>query len=203
MPEYTKIVRAPAPSTINTGLSACKASTLRDVFGEPREAGDYSQKCQGVTGPFKGRIVTEDVGPFKVTGMDVAVASLKAVFAEVKAKEPELYALLGTAGMLCVRFVRGSTHTVSNHSWGTAVDLTIGGDLPAYGAKRCPQGFVNLYSYFHRHGWYWGAEFPTTDCMHFELADETVRALGAKPKAAPKPPAPAPKSPPKAPKKPK
>jgi hypothetical protein len=34
-----------------------------------------------------------------------------------------------------------------------------------------------VYPYFHAEGWFWGAEFPTEDAMHFELADETVAKL--------------------------
>ena len=180
--DYLKIVKVPHRDSINTGLSACKPSTLRNLLGEPR--GDYSQECQPVEGPFEDRIETRDVGPFRVTGLDVVLDSLQDIFEKVKAKEPELYELLGSAGMLCCRHVRGSKTSVSNHSWGTAIDIRIGHNLPPYGAPRCPAGFVNLYKYFHEAGWYWGAEFPTTDAMHFEISDELARTMFAQKKKA-------------------
>ena len=45
------------------------------------------------------------------------------------------------------------------------------------------RGFLDLYESFNQHGWYWGAGFSgsSIDTMHFELADETIRALDAAP----------------------
>lgn len=45
------------------------------------------------------------------------------------------------------------------------------------------RGFLDIYNTFNQHGWYWGAGFSggSVDTMHFELADETVRAIGKEP----------------------
>lgn len=170
--KYTKRVPKPSPASINTGLSALPNSRLLTVIGAPA-----SKKTNDCTAPtnakLKKALVTESVGPFRVTGHRAAVASLRAVLADVKVASPELYALLGSAGMLCTRLVRGSSSTWSNHSWGFAVDLTIGGVLDNRGDNQVQQGLLDLYRHFRKHGWYWGAEFPTEDAMHFEVALET------------------------------
>ena len=176
---YTNLVKKPAPAYINTGLSAMKTSKLIALFGQPRKS--YSQTCMPITNTkLKRRIVTASVGPFRVTGMDIAVESLKGVFADIiRAGKADLYGQIGTAGMLCVRFVRGSDSTLSNHSFGLAVDLTIGGILDRRGDNKVQQGLLDLYPYFHRHGWYWGAEYSTEDGMHWELSWEKFLELNA------------------------
>jgi len=93
---------------------------------------------------------------------------------QIKRHDPEAYAQIGTAGMLCCRFVRGSKKSISNHSWGTAVDLTFGGEVDPRGDGKCQHGLVRVYRFFHAEGWFWGAGFSREDAMHFELADETV-----------------------------
>lgn len=118
---------------------------------------------------------TRPVGPFSATGIDPALDSLTAIFAEVKAAQPDVYPLLGSAGMVCVRFVRGSKTALSNHSWGTAIDLTLGSRLDPYGDGRVQQGLADIAPIFNRHGWYWGAAFGKEDGMHFEASDQLVR----------------------------
>ena len=171
------LVPVPPKGSFNTGLTACKPSTLRRLLGEPREV--YGPECRPVTNlSMKKRIVTKSVGPFRVTGLDVAVASLARVLEAVKRHDPEAYSQIGTAGMLCARFVRGSKKKVSNHAWGTAIDLTFGDEVDERGDHKCQLGLLRVYHHFHAEGWYWGAGFPTEDAMHFELAEETVGKLG-------------------------
>jgi hypothetical protein len=169
-------IPAPHPSSINTGLSPARPATLRALLGEPRRS--YSQQCQAITNPrIASRIVTANVGPFYVTGLDVAVSSLKRVFVRVRESRPDVYAAVGSAGMLCARLVRGSVSTPSSHSWGTAIDLTFGGELDIVGDGRVQRGLLAVYGAFHAEGWYWAAEFSREDGMHFEVADETLRRL--------------------------
>ncbi|MCW5939897.1 MAG: M15 family metallopeptidase [Fimbriimonadaceae bacterium] len=130
-----------------------------------------------MTGPFRSRLVTADVGPFRVTGLDVAVDSLRKVMTAFRKADPEAYASVGTAGMLCARLVRGSAKTISNHSWGTAVDLTFDRRLDVMGDGMVQLGLLRVRPFFQAHGWYWGAGFAREDAMHFELAEETVRRL--------------------------
>lgn len=176
--DYLARVARPAPNAINSGLSSCQASTLRNLLGNPRDS--YTADCQPVTNrDLKRRIVTAQVGPLHVTGLDIAVLSLSQVLQAIRKAEPTLYATLGTAGMLCCRLVRGSDHVVSNHAWGTAIDLTINGRLDTRGDGQVYEGLLRCYPHFHAAGWYWGAEFNVEDAMHFELAEETFRRLNA------------------------
>ncbi|MFZ4506934.1 MAG: M15 family metallopeptidase [Fimbriimonas sp.] len=173
--DYTKLVPKPDAASINSGLKSLSQRTMMEIFGNP--SANKGTECGPVTNPkLKKSIVTRSVGPFRVTGHKAAVESLKKVLASVKAEKPDLYAALGTAGMICARLVRGSTSSWSNHSWGFAVDLTVGGKLDPRGDDMVQEGMLALYPFFHREGWWWGAEFKTEDAMHFEVAEETVKA---------------------------
>jgi hypothetical protein len=81
--------------------------------------------------------------------------------------------------MECARLVRGSQHSISNHSWGTAIDLTLNGILDRRGDDRVQQGLVDIAPIFNQHGWFWGAGFGTEDAMHFEIGDELIRRWSA------------------------
>ena len=76
--------------------------------------------------------------------------------------------------MLCARLVRGSTSASSNHSWGTAIDLTLDGVLDQRGDGRVQVGLTRIAPIFNRHSWFWGAGFRTEDGMHFEASDELL-----------------------------
>ena len=93
----------------------------------------------------------------------------------LKDEEPEIYAALGTAGAMCARFIRGSTTSISNHSWGAAVDLTLEGNLDAMGDGGTQFGLVILAEFFNDEGWYWGAGYGREDSMHFEVGEELLR----------------------------
>jgi hypothetical protein len=162
------------PRDINQGVSSAKQTTMLALLGNPRDS--YDAECREVTDSrLRALIVRKDVGPFRVTGLAPAVEGLRAILAEVGQQEPEVHDSLGTAGMLCARLVRGSTTSISNHSWGTAVDLTLDGLLDRRGDNRVQVGLTRIAPIFNRHGWFWGAGFRTEDAMHFEASDELVR----------------------------
>src|SRR5712691_13388414 len=92
---------------------------------------------------------TEDVGPFRVTGLAPAVSSLREVMAEIRQAEPDVFAGLGSSGMLCARLVRGSATAISNHSWGTAIDLNLNGVLDARGNNRVQEGLARIAPIFN------------------------------------------------------
>lgn len=165
----------PIPEGINPGLRAAKQATMLQLLGNPRPT--YDRECQPITNPsLREHIVTGSVGPFRVTGFDRAVDSLSRVMSEIKVARPDVYASLGSAGMLCARLVRGSTVSISNHSWGTAVDLTIDGNLDQRGDGLCQKGLAEIAPVFSQNGWFWGAAFGTEDAMHFEVGEETIRS---------------------------
>lgn len=165
----TRAVRRPDPGSINRGLSSAGNDFMLEKFGQPVLDGNYGTNCQMPTNPrLRRNLVTDTVGPFRVTGLVPAVLGLKAVMADIATEQPPVYRALGTAGMLCCRLVRGSTNAISNHSWGTAIDLTLDGVLDARGDDTVLYGLTLIAPIFNRRGWYWGAGFRTEDGMHFE-----------------------------------
>lgn len=170
----------PIPDGINPGLNAARQITMKALLGNPR--GNYTSECQSVTNATLRRLVmTADVGPFRVTGLSPAVESLKEVMADIRQEEPEVFEGMGSSGMLCARLVRGSATSISNHAWGTAIDINLNGVLDQRGdRKRTVQvGLARIAPIFNRHQWYWGAGFPIEDGMHFELSEQLIRKLHA------------------------
>lgn len=166
------------PKKINQGLNSARQITMLSLLGNPRSS--YDQTCRPITNPrLSGLAVTKSVGPFRVTGLSPAVDSLIEVIKDIKKENPDVFAALGTAGMLCARNVRNSTTSISNHSWGMAIDLTLSGQLDQPGNGRVQSGLAQIAPIFNRHKWYWGAAFPREDAMHFEISDQKVRELHA------------------------
>lgn len=160
------------PSGINNGLTAVGNAAMIAAFGEP---GAKTTDCSAITNKALADLtVTASVGPFRVTGLRPAVDAIARVFSAVQAANPTLYALLGTEGMSCVRLVRGSTTHFSNHSWGTAIDIKIGGVLTPRGSTTVSRGLLELCPFFHAEQFFWGAGFSTPDGMHFEVSDELL-----------------------------
>lgn len=165
MQSYTHEVGVPV--NINQGLSANTNGRMLSMLGDPRST--YDQECRPVTNKkLAARMITESVGPFRVTGFDLAVRSLRTILTEVTQKYPDMK--LSSAGMLCARRVRGSTKSISNHSWGCAVDLKIDGILDDYGDGKVQYGLTLIYPIFNKHKWIWGAHFSKEDGMHFEVS---------------------------------
>jgi hypothetical protein len=162
----------PIPSGINSGLSFASQTTMLADLGNP---GTPDPGCGPVSAALQPLMKTASVGPFRVTGLGPAVDALARVFSAVQSAKPDLYAVLGTAGMLCVRYVRGSTTNFSNHAWGTAIDMTIGGVLTQRGSTTVTQGLVDLAPFMAAESFFWGAGFsPTPDGMHFEASNELI-----------------------------
>ena len=156
------------PVDVNRGLLAATSGMMVTLLGRPRRS--FNTECQPVTNPaLRKRIITDSVGPFRVTGLDLAVKDLKTlIMPEIAKKYPKLK--LSSAGMLCARLVRGSTSSISNHAWGTAIDLKIDGVLDDYGDGRVQYGLTLIAPIFNKHGWYWGAHFRKEDGMHFDVS---------------------------------
>jgi hypothetical protein len=173
----------PIPEGINAlpgdeKVVAAKQATMLTLLGNPRV--DLTDKCQAVANPkLKVLMVTEAVGPFRATGLRPAVQSLRGIMTEIREKEPQVHALLGSAGMLCVRHVRGIPTAISNHAWGTAIDLTIDGELDPFADGTVQHGLTLIAPIFNRHGWFWGAGFRREDGMHFECSDGLIRQWAA------------------------
>jgi hypothetical protein len=189
--DYLEKIPLPAKSTFNVGLTSAGNQQMLDLFGHPVKGAAYL-KSGDCTSPnnksFVALLETRSVGPFKVTGLKPALDALTEILARVKAELPDLYDMLGTAGMQCSRFtkIRQKDGTlkigpnISNHSWGTAVDIKLKGQLDKQGDNDTLRGLLVLSAYFNAANWYWGAGFSTEDAMHFEVS----KSLLAKWKAA-------------------
>ena len=165
----------PLPHNMNEGLQSARNSLMRSLLGNPRST--YSVNCsrEGPTGALGRRIVWgKSVGRFNVSGFDLAVDSLREVLEEASRVYPELVERLSSYGMLCCRYVRGSRTAISNHSWGTAIDLRINGKVDKPYNKKVQYGLTLLAPIFNKHGWFWGASFRNEDGMHFEVSQEKM-----------------------------
>ncbi|MBN1606015.1 MAG: M15 family metallopeptidase [Polyangiaceae bacterium] len=169
-----ELIPAAAVTGYNVGLSSAGNATMQARFGAPRTT--YSNQCQPVTNAtLSRRMVTRSVGPFRVTGLDSAVISLTRIMANIATQQRLVYRVLGHQGMACARYVTGSHTAISNHSWGTAIDLTITGVLDARGNNQIQFGLHLIADIFNREGWFWGAGFRTEDAMHFEAGRALVQ----------------------------
>jgi hypothetical protein len=129
---------------------------------------------------LKTKIETRRIGRFAFSGMSMALDALSRALNEVSAKDPGLYAAMGSSGMLCCRAIRGSTTSYSNHAWGAAVDINMQGVLDPRGDAKTQRGLLMLWPYMEKQGFYWAAGYggASEDAMHFEIADEVMRNWG-------------------------
>ena len=179
MSKFGQLVDLDSIVPINVGLTSPSESTMISLLGRPN--GVNSTKCanEKASDAVKRLVVLESVGPFRVTGIKPAVDSLRKIFAEAKQQEPTIWSALGSEGMLCVRFRKptsGAPSTkLSNHSWGTALDVKVDGEADSTRDRKVQRGIAILIPIFNKEGWFAGAGFSTAeDDMHFEVATETL-----------------------------
>jgi hypothetical protein len=102
----------------------------------------------------------------------LAVTPIVNVFDEIE-ERGLLDRIISFAGSFYPRLVRGSDTVLSNHSWGTAVDLNapenwLGRQPAKIGQKGC---LLELVPIFNKYGFFWGGHYKRRlDGMHFELA---------------------------------
>jgi D-alanyl-D-alanine carboxypeptidase len=188
MTDFSHLVIAPAPEQINPLSHAARVSTMVAALGAPRLPLD-DRDCHDdhASNRVRELLETRNVGPFRATGITPFLDLLTRVFARVREQNPELFHAVGSAGILCVRFVRGSSTNFSNHSWGTALDVTFLNpstgkqELDPRGNGLVQVGCIELNRFFEADGeasgerCFWGAGFPREDGMHFEASDELIR----------------------------
>ncbi len=163
-----------ATERFNKGVTQPNNRIMLELLGHPRDT--YDTTCRSITNPkLKALLETRQVGPMRLTLISPALDSLERIFAKLQAAEPDIYAAIGTAGGLCVRYIRGSTSSISNHSFGTAVDIKLQNTLDDFGDGGTQFGLLLLAELFNDEGWYWGATYSREDSMHFEVGEETLR----------------------------
>ncbi|WP_299596219.1 M15 family metallopeptidase [uncultured Tateyamaria sp.] len=167
-----------ADERFNKNISQPRNRIMREVLGNPRQT--YGVNCQSVTNPsLRALLETRQVGPIKVTMIRPALDSLERIMKRLQEQEPDIHAAIGTAGALCARLIRGSSTGISNHSWGTAIDLKLKGRLDGFGDGSTQFGLLLIAELFNEEGWYWGATYSREDSMHFEVGVETLRKWAA------------------------
>ena len=171
--DYAHVVLVADRRNLNKGLTVPTPSFMIDKFGPPRDA--LSADCQPMTNPRLSTLLEDaTVGPVQVKMLKPAIESLQTVFDNIKRADPDLYARIATSGALCVRLIRGSATSVSNHSFGTALDLNVDGVLDTLGDGRTQLGLTIMADFFNAEGWVWGAAYGREDSMHFEVSEEKI-----------------------------
>jgi hypothetical protein len=177
--DYSKMIPLSSILPINTGLSSATEHTMVSILGSPRlplTTRDQPKRASDLV--KKLRTPAKITDHISVEGIRPAVESLTDVLKKVFEQEPDLKNVLGTEGMLNVRYRkptsgRKSTQ-VSNHSWGTAIDFKIvGKKAPGNTGGKVPKFVAVMIPFFNKAGWFSGIAFH--DTMHFEVADETIR----------------------------
>lgn len=183
--EKSKYSKFEAPlSNVNLNLNSARNGFLTNILGKPRIDGVYGEKDGALNNPQLEKLMAKDVdvGPFKVNGLRLAVESLKEIMTDICKQHKDIYDRLSHAGMLVVRYQRPTkkkpvgcpNRPISNHSWGTAIDLLIDGLLDCRGDNQSQHALNVIAPIFNKHKWYWGGAFPTEDAMHFEVSKEKL-----------------------------
>lgn len=163
------------PKGFNKGLIQPKNSFMIRTLGHPRDT--YGENCLPVTNPrLIDAMTQEKIGSFRVTMLKPAMESFKRVMERLKESDIDIYNKVGTAGALCARLIRGSKSSVSNHSWGTAIDIKLDDQLDRFADGETQFGLLIIAEYFNDEGWYWGASYGREDSMHFEASEALIQS---------------------------
>ena len=170
---YAQVVLIADRRTLNKGLSVADSNFMENFLGRPRDTID--DECRGMTNKKLAAMLSlEEVGPIRTRMLRPAVESLRAIFDNVRRTDPDLYDRINTSGSLCVRRIRGTQNSLSNHAFGTALDLNIDGHLDGFADGRTQLGLTILADFFNKEGWIWGAGFGREDSMHFEVSRDLL-----------------------------
>ena len=183
MTDFAQMVPIASITPFNVGLAPASEATMISALGRPvppiDASGCHNAQASPAVVPLLRRAQVESVVMY---GLGPAVESLTQILQQAFAAAPALADLLESDGMLCVRLQRPTsgapTSRLSNHGWGTAIDLKLKGQAPpaATGAQ-VPYFVAFLAPFFNKAGWYSGIAFH--DDMHFEVADQTIHAWAA------------------------
>lgn len=158
---------------VNQGVEVATPSFLEGFLGRPRAV--LSDNCEPMENQkLAAALITEQVGPIKVSMLRPALDSLKRVFDKIREADPDLYDRINTAGSLCVRRIRGTIDRTSTHAFGLAVDLNIDGHLDSLADGKTQLGLTIIADFFRAEGWVWGAGYGREDSMHFEVSRQQL-----------------------------
>jgi len=180
---YLELVDLNDHLPINTGLRSANEQTMISTLGSPLmplTTTDQPDRASPLVTQLRQTIrVSQHI---VVTGVRPAVNSLKKIlskaFKQEKDSNHDFESVLSTDGMLNVRLRKPTSGLpstkISNHAWGTAIDLKITGhSSPGNTGHSIPRFIAVLLPFFNEEGWFSGIAFH--DAMHFEVAEETIR----------------------------
>ena len=109
--KYLELVPLSDILPINGNLSSATENTMVSILGPPKLPQTTDCKNANASAIVAKNAVTDAVTKnFRLTGMKVAVDSVKAILSKTFAKFPDLEEVLGTEGMLCVIASRRQAH---------------------------------------------------------------------------------------------
>ena len=130
--DYSEMIPITSVLPINAGLRSASEHTMVSVLGSPQlplTTTDQPKRASDLVKKLKTSAKITD--HISVEGIRPAIDSLREALKRVFDQEPDLKNVLGTEGMLNVRYRKptsGKKSTqISNHSWGTAIDFKIVG----------------------------------------------------------------------------
>ena len=182
MPKLSDLVPVKSIANLNAGLSSARQETMIACLGSPAMPLTTQDSPQRASPIVRELEATRTIGAVKANGIKPALDSLQAILTKAFAAVEGLQAALRGDGMLVVRLRHPTSGRpsplISNHAWGTAIDLKLDGqDPPGATGDKVPYFIAALAPFFNEEGWYSGIGFA--DDMHFEVADQTVRAWAA------------------------
>ncbi len=184
MSEFSDLIPKAGLPVLNEDLSSATVETMVASLGSPAPGlGQNDGGAKLASATVQALVQTRSFEHVSVTGIAPAIDSLFAVFADAKAANPALFRSIGSAGMLVVRLrhpTSGAKSTLpSNHSWGTAIDISIDNNTDIKPDGMVQKGIAALIPFFNARGWFSGVGFSSEDDTHFEVADETINAWRA------------------------
>ncbi|WP_152563318.1 M15 family metallopeptidase [Ruegeria halocynthiae] len=160
-------------SEVNGVLIAPSTTFLEENLGKPREV--LSEHCEPITNEvLKAKLETAIVGGLRVHLLEPAIRSLEEIFSVIEDRHPDLSQMLGVAGSLCVRNY-GDYTPASSHSWGTAIDISLNGQLDNFNDEQVDVDLYRIALVFIENGWVWGGGFEKEDSIHFEVSEQQLR----------------------------
>ena len=155
----------------NKGLTYASSTLMIEALGTPRRTVPQGYSTiDALHNPLLAGLTKSVSTPIgAVKGLSLAIDDLTLrILPAIASEHPFLYQHLKHQGMLVVRAIKlksgGWGTKYSNHSWGTAIDLHIAGEVCSWS----PQHFHTLVApIFNRFEWYWGGRFQYIRCHAF------------------------------------
>lgn len=172
----------PLPEGLNNGLKRPTQAFLTEWFGSPAMPLTCKDQPDRISPRIKERVVPFAFAQFKDAGLAPAVDSLLEILVAIRHDKPELFDHLGEIGMRNVRLIKHIDGTcgpgISTHAWASAIDITVDGHTQRNGKGKAWRGYVEIFAYFNKAGWFAGAGYKgsSQDNMHFEASETLIRS---------------------------